>query len=191
MKILSVLILLAFLAGCHHPNKSLPATAHKQFLMQGDSIAKNTQQILLKNVSAAIKEAGVAEAVVFCNTKAGFLTDSASKSFSVNIQRLTDKPRNPNNRINTPMDIKAWKAIQGFVVDKANPNKDLLVSEGDDIYYYKAIQIGMPTCLSCHGNKNADIATETMSQILQKYPADLATDYKMGELRGMWKIKLQ
>lgn len=46
----------------------------------------------------------------------------------------------------------------------------------------------MPTCLKCHGNKATDIDVATQEIIDARYPNDLATDYKLGDFRGAWKI---
>jgi cytochrome c551/c552 len=48
----------------------------------------------------------------------------------------------------------------------------------------------MPTCIKCHGGKT-DITESTQKMIAQKYPNDKAIGYQMGDLRGMWKIKLK
>jgi len=61
---------------------------------------------------------------------------------------------------------------------------------GNSITYYKAIIIAMPTCLKCHGETQTDISPEVLAVINQKYPADKATGYHAGELRGLWKIKM-
>lgn len=71
--------------------------------------------------------------------------------------------------------------------DKA---KHLVMREKNTVYYYKAISIGMPTCLKCHGDKSVEIDPLALKLIAQKYPEDKATGYKIGELRGMWKIKM-
>jgi len=46
----------------------------------------------------------------------------------------------------------------------------------------------MPACMKCHGQAGKEIDAKTMEIISQKYPDDLATGYKEGDLRGLWKI---
>jgi hypothetical protein len=60
--------------------------------------------------------------------------------------------------------------------------------ENRKIVYYKPIRIAMPACLKCHGSAEKDIDPKTLAIIRQKYPDDLATNYKEGDLRGLWKI---
>lgn len=160
------------------------------YLMMGDSIATAAQKLLLSNVSTAIQEKGVAEAVSFCSERAIPLTDSSSVMHKAKISRITDKNRNPDNILNTESDKKAWQHIEQFMSDENIPNKHLVTREGEDIYYYKAIPLGMPTCLSCHGDKEKDIDAGTMTRLQTLYPHDKATGYTMGELRGLWKIQL-
>lgn len=158
----------------------------EELLKKGDSIATVAQQQLMKNVMKAIKEKGFAGAVEFCSEKAIPLTDSSAATFKVQISRVTDRNRNPNNNLKSEQDFKAWELIKSMT----NKDKHLITQSDDGIYYYKAINLTIPTCLSCHGDKSLDIAPETLAKINEKYPKDKATGYKMGELRGMWKIKI-
>jgi hypothetical protein len=46
----------------------------------------------------------------------------------------------------------------------------------------------MPACLQCHGQPGTDINEATMAQIKNLYPEDHATGYKLGDVRGLWKV---
>ncbi|MEG2307850.1 DUF3365 domain-containing protein [Chryseobacterium sp.] len=151
---------------------------------QADSIATVSQMILLQNVAGAIQKEGIDYAVEFCNIQAMPLTDSIAEGLNVYIQRLSDKNRNPANAIKTQADSLAWKKIKSKKADFIEQHNN------GEVYYYKPILIAMPTCVKCHGGKS-DIAESTQNSITQKYPGDKAVNYKMGDLRGMWKIKLK
>lgn len=177
--------MLFFLVECSN-SKELNLLEKEHYLALGDSISNKTQMVLLSNVSQKIQESGAIGAVDFCSEKAFFLTDSVSNEFSAKIQRLTNKNRNPKNALQSETDKKAWEELQ------QNPeNKHLILHDNSSVYYYKSISIEMPTCLMCHGNKQTDISPETLEIIKLKYSQDKATDYKMGDFRGMWKIKLK
>lgn len=77
----------------------------------------------------------------------------------------------------------AWKKIKSKKADFIEQHNN------GEVHYYKPILIAMPTCVKCHGGKS-DITESTQNSITQKYPGDKAVNYKMGDLRGMWKIKL-
>lgn len=173
------------LVSCNQSRK-LTESEITHYLTLGDSIASQAQKVLLMNVSAKMKEGGAVRAVDFCSEKAVFLTDSLSNKH--HIQRISDKNRNPNNFISSELDQKAWNDMATLM--QSSGEKHLILQDKDDVYYYKAIPLAMPTCLACHGNTQTDIAPETFQILAEKYPNDKATNYKMGELRGLWKIKI-
>jgi len=164
-------------------NASPSAADHSALLLLGDSVATAAQQILLKNVSAAMAQGGPEYAVDFCHMKATPLIDSLSAAYNVTIQRLSDKNRNPENAIQSQTDITAWDQLidngDGFIHQDENGAR----------YFYKPIMIGMPACLSCHG-RDADITPATREVLSRKYPDDKAIGYALGDIRGMWKIKM-
>ena len=171
------------LFSCNNQPKQLSEEEIASFMILGDSIATEAQTVLMQNVAAAIQKSGTEYAVEFCNSRAMPLTDSIADHLDVDIQRLSDKNRNPANAIQIPMDSKAWQKMQS--------EKTPLLEQDDmgGIFYYKPISIAMPTCLKCHGGKN-DISESTQEIIAQKYPNDKAIGYEMGDLRGMWKIQM-
>lgn len=153
------------------------------YMKSGDEISDEMQKVLLQNVSQAVEKGGTDYAVEFCNVQAMPLTDSISKQHGVEIQRVTDKNRNPLNGLSESVDLATW--------EKMNVDAQEYLEETEDgaVYYYKPIRMGMPTCIKCHGGPE-DISESTLSIIQEKYPEDKALGYEMGDLRGMWKIKM-
>mgnify|MGYP002152759735 CR=1 FL=1 len=172
------------LSACSNPKQEPLSEEDKASLMLlGDSISVEMQNVLLQNVAGAIQKGGTDYAVEFCNIHAMQLTDSIAEDLNVYIQRLSDRTRNSANAIQTQDDNLAWEKIKSEKADFLEQHKN------GEIYYYKPILIAMPTCLKCHGGKS-DIVESTQNIIAQKYPNDKAVNYNMGDLRGMWKIKL-
>jgi hypothetical protein len=156
-----------------------------------DSISNIAQATLLKNISQAIKAGGTVHAVDFCNIQAVPLMDSVSKANKVKVERVTEKNRNPDNYLKTENDKSAWVKFKDafFKLEKPVP---FIQEEGNQtLVYYKPIAMGMPTCLKCHGAPVKDIDVATAEKINEKYPNDLATNYKMGDFRGMWKVTFE
>ena len=182
-------LIVFLLAACSSPKIDLTTTDDESYLLVGDSISTAAQNVLLTNVAQAIKTGGVSNAISFCNEQAIPLTDSISTHYTKNIKRLSDRNRNPDNAIESDLDESAWESIKLLVADSTDA-KHLVMREKNTVYYYNAISIGMPTCLKCHGDKSVEIDPAALKLIAQKYPEDKATGYKMGELRGMWKIKM-
>ena len=185
------ILLLAFMS-CRN-DSSNTATSQvdtASYLYMGDSIATQAQKILLENVLTAIQLRGEVGAVDFCNEKALPITQQTAAVYQTSITRLSDKNRNPANAITSETDMAAWEKLQGLMTEGGASKKHFIAQENDGVYYYKAIMLGAPTCLSCHGEKGKDIAAETWAQLQMKYPQDKAYNYRLGQLRGMWKIKL-
>lgn len=155
-----------------------------QYRRLGDSIATLTQQALLKNVVQAVTDSGFSYAIRYCNVHAVALTSALAGTGQVlSIQRLSDKNRNPDNRITEAADQSAFAYLQSGGADT------LIFREGEAVYY-KSIKIMMPTCLKCHGS-DADLDASVAEVLKEKYPGDLARNYRMGDLRGMWKIVMK
>lgn len=182
---LSILLIL-FFSSCNTRQQKTPDTGKTidtaDILKQGDTITARVQKLLQVNVMQAMKAGGPVNAVSFCNVHAMPLTDSLAGEFNCRIQRISDKYRNPANKP-TETDLEAMAAMS-----KSNVLKPVLVTENGKLVYYKPIKIAMPACLKCHGSAGTEIDTKTMEIIKQKYPVDLATGYKEGDLRGWWKI---
>lgn len=179
-KNISVLGVIAFIISCN-ANTSRNIVQYKSL---GDSIAVQTQTELLKSISKAIADGGVAFAIDYCNINAETITNqSVDDKKIVSVQRLSDKNRNPNNQILSKEDRVAFDYVKA-------QGKDTIFYSNKEIIYYKPIKIMMPTCLKCHGNKN-EIEPSVYENIVSKYPKDLAINYKQGDLRGMWKIKIK
>lgn len=182
--IISILVIVVLSACNSNKQKSLSQEEKTTFQLLGDSISTKMQNVLLQNVATAIQHGGTDYAVEFCNSQAIPLTDSTARRLKVYIQRLSDKNRNPANAIQTQMDSLAWEKIKSDKSGFVEENKS------GEVYYYKPIVIAMPTCIKCHGGKE-DISIGTQKIIAEKYPNDKAIGYQMGDLRGMWKIKLK
>ncbi len=172
------------LATCNSGVKEISEKDKSILLSLGDSISIQAQNTLLQNVAGAMQKGGADYAVEFCNINANPIMDSVALKYKTYIQRLSDKNRNPANAIHSEMDSLAWAKI------KATQVHLLEQDDNGNVYYYKPIKIAMPTCIKCHGGKE-DIAEITQNRIAEKYPHDKAIGYKMGDLRGMWKIQLK
>ncbi|MHC1777644.1 MAG: DUF3365 domain-containing protein [Lentimicrobium sp.] len=179
-------LVMLFLASCNPKQQQNSAAGNEidtlAFIRNGDSIANAMQEVLLKNVIQATQKGGPVYAVAFCNERAMPLTDSLSGEYNCQIQRISDKYRNPANKPNEYDEAVILK------MKSSNPAKPFLGSENGNTIYYKPIKIAMPACLNCHGTEGREIAMKTLEAIRQKYPNDLATGYKEGDFRGMWKI---
>jgi mono/diheme cytochrome c family protein len=171
----------------HKKHMGRMSTNRKSYMEQGQQYAMATKAVLGKNLLGAINKKGSAGAVEFCNTRAIPLTDSMQYVQNVQIKRVSDQNRNPDNRANADelAYIQAAKAalqngetIQGKVAER----------NGQMVGYYPIITNDM--CLQCHGDPANDISPETLNKIQTLYPDDAATGYKTNELRGIWVVEM-
>lgn len=184
--IAAAIVLVIISAGCksnsNKKNAENDAVDSTALLAKGDSIASAVQKVLLSHVMQATKSGGPGFAVAFCNEKAMALTDSLGLVYNCTIQRISDRNRNPANRLSE----EDAEIIASFPASLAASPQ--LVVQNQNHVYFKPIKIAMPACLSCHGTEGKDIDAKTLGIIKQKYPEDKATGYKEGDLRGWWKI---
>lgn len=198
LKMKRVLVLQVFiilLTTCNQQNqKNEDAVTLQQITADyrntGDSIAALAQRVLLSNVSSAMQNGGPANAVDFCHIHASDITDSLSNSMNVTIERISFKNRNPKNAPVTSEDSLALNYFASALEQNLNL-KDTIFTSALQTLYYKPIAIALPACLKCHGKTGQDIDAKTAAILQSKYPEDKAKEYKMGDLRGAWKITFE
>lgn len=168
-------------------NKGLKFIQNDSALEQGEKIAKTSFEAISGALMQAMAKGGVSEAMTYCNISALPITDSLSENQKVEIQRLAVKYRNPMNKaIDIDFDVMQYFQNQ---LEAGNKPISVLMQDKDALVFFKPILL-MPQCLGCHGNPETEILPETKELLKTYYPDDLATGFKVGDLRGMWKIKL-
>lgn len=169
----------------HEPGESTSHTEPVETapLEQGRNIAQATKAALGKQLMTKLKEVGPVGAIEFCKLKALPITDSVSKSKGAQVQRITDKPRNPKNTCTEEelgllkqwkTDLASGKEPQGLLIDKGNHT----------LGYYPIFT--EEKCLACHGNPS----DEVKQVLLKKYPEDKALGYDVGQVRGAFRVRL-
>ncbi|EGV43388.1 DUF3365 domain-containing protein [Bizionia argentinensis JUB59] len=148
----------------------------------GLKYAMSTKAQLGKNLMQTIQKKGTLAAVEFCNVAAYPLTDSMAVAHQANIKRVSDKPRNPDNRANS-QELEHIEKFKASVA--ANREPQAIVEETDDLvkFYYPIVTNTM--CLQCHGKT---IEPEVYKSIKALYPKDEAIGYMENEVRGIWSI---
>lgn len=155
---------------------------------RGMEIVKYTQATLGKNLFEQIQKKGLIQAIEFCNLQAIPITDSSATVHNAKIKRVTDKPRNPNNKASS----QELEYIKEFKTQVASGNEvePILVERGNEIdFFYPIVTNSM--CLKCHGTPEKELEFLTLKKIKQLYPTDMAVGYKENEVRGIWKINYE
>jgi hypothetical protein len=159
-------------------------------MVWGDSISTEAQTQLISSLQNAVTEKGVVGAIEFCNVQALPILTEVSQKYGVEIRRASNRSRNP-----TDQPTEEEKSIlEAYEYNAENGNKsdpNIQKFENGEIYLYtKAIVIPSGFCLSCHGESGKEINEETQKKLNELYPQDKATGHKVGDLRGMWSIRI-
>lgn len=155
----------------------------------GNMIAEEAQKTLQKNLLAAINEKGVPGALEFCNANALELVKDLEDSMDAEIYRVSNKFRNPKDQPDSLesliLDAYHYNVENGIVLEPSIQEENEQV-----LLYTKPISINNPLCLQCHGKIGEEITTENYEVISGFYPEDKAHGYELGQLRGMWSIRI-
>lgn len=164
----------------------------EQIIAEGTRIANKAAALLGGEVTRAMS-LGVSTAIEYCNVQAYPLLDSLSKADNVYIKRTSLRLRNPNN-LPSESEYNMLTLFEG-ALENGQPDyrivRPRVADEGDHWAFYAPIFIKNPVCLNCHGKVGSEIAQKDYDLIKELYPQDQATDFAMGDLRGMWSIQFQ
>jgi nitrate reductase cytochrome c-type subunit len=152
---------------------------------RGLKYALATKAVLGKNLMGKTQKEGTLAALTFCNTKAYPLTDSMAVVHKASIKRVSDKPRNLNNKAN--------KEELGYIQIFKNNIKNNKKSQPIVVESLKKVNVYYPIktnemCLQCHGLPNKQISDNTFLAIQKLYPNDKAVGYDMNQVRGIWNV---
>lgn len=165
-----------------------PVEVRQKALQQkASAVIGATFKSLSGRLQQAIAQGGIVQAVQVCSTQAIPLTEAAGKPFQATVTRVSHRPRNLNNTANT----QELQVIQSYIaaLGKGGPIKPVVVEKtGQPSVVYAPILLAMPLCLQCHGAVGTQIKDADYEAIKKLYPQDQAINFKMGELRGLWKI---
>ena len=156
----------------------------------GGDIASQARTVISGNLMAALIEGGLEYAIGFCNLKASPIVDSLRKNYGAEIRRVTFKARNPADR---PDEIEA-KILEAYTEAIANGQAmadHVQILDDSQVLFARPITIDNALCLSCHGTPGQELSADAQALIRKYYPDDEAVGYQIGELRGMWSIRLQ
>ncbi len=162
----------------------------QEAMIWGDSISIEAQKQLMDNLQKAIEDKGVSGAIGFCNVEALPVLKTVSEKHGVVIRRVSNLFRNPADQPDSE-EAKILDAYEYNAENRLKNDPNIQKIEGGEVYLYtKAIIIPGGFCLSCHGDPVKDIDAKTIAEINALYPADKAKNHKIGDLRGMWSIKI-
>jgi hypothetical protein len=180
------LLVLLLAAGCG--TKDAPPAAAPAIdpaaIDQGKAIIGDLKKSLLERLVPAMQE-GTASAITICNTEAPAIAASLSRDGIV-VGRATRKPRNPANLALGWRD-EAIAHFEKLHAEKALAGATFARRLDDGRIAYAEPLVIQELCTSCHGTA---IAPDVQTALAERYPADKATGYAVGDLRGIAWVEL-
>lgn len=153
--------------------------------------ARGATQILGKNLKsalqAAIKSGGLAHGVEICNLDAPGIADAAADAAGFEVGRTSLKVRNPNNAPDS-WEAAELAALESALADGADPatiESIARVEGANPGWRYLRPIMTDGVCLGCHGD-SIDPSVEAV--IAARYPNDLATGFKLGDMHGAFTV---
>jgi len=171
--------------SCNNKKNDTGKLNKTAFIAKADSLISITFDTLKSSLMRAIGENNYEGAIAFCNAAASPLTNTYI-SDEITIKRTSDKYRNPSNAPDS-MEQRIM-ALFHQLKNKQEAIKPVFEEDKQGEYHYFKPIILHAMCVNCHGSKAEQIQPSVWQSIQQKYPTDLAYDYKEGDLRGMWHV---
>lgn len=197
-----MLIPLALLVGCSRapdqatppspPPVALSTESQHAAIQRGRSIVAETFSLLSSNLQSAIQSGGVSNALPFCSLAASPLTAGMAEKHGVTLRRVTHKARNPSGKADAT-ELAILNSFETALAagNSTNPPPPLATNlAAGQATFFAPIVLNNELCLKCHGEPGTDIAPEDVAVIRELYPADEATGFKLGQLRGAWRIEI-
>lgn len=116
----------------------------------------------------------------------GMRAKQISEATGWQVRQVAQKYRNPDH---APTDIHEWQALDQFQKHseltgfwQPETRTDAAGHPQAGIHYYRRIDVE-PSCLACHGAK-----AQRPRFVQERYPQDLAYNFQLGDLRGMYSV---
>lgn len=138
-------------------------------------------------LAESIAKNGAAGSLSVCSEKAPQIAKEVAQVHGVTLRRATEKPRNPKNAADE-LEKSMLNAFAASLAQNDAPKPKVLTESDGRRAFFAPIVLGNPLCLQCHGKLGEDIKPETHEAILKLYPEDKATGFKIGDLRGLWRV---
>ena len=162
------------------PPASAPTPADVA-LTRAEAAAKRLGSTLKARVVEEMGKGGPVSTVQVCNVEAPAIAATIQTETGVSLGRSSLRLRNPNNA--PPAWVQDWLVAAGE--GPAAGKVPLATVVEGKARVIKPIVVEAP-CLACHGDP-ATLAPDVKEQLATLYPADRATGYAVGDLRGaLW-----
>jgi len=168
------------------------AARRERAARQADDAADELLRQLMGRLQKAMNEGGPSAALHVCSDVAQDVTTSLGDEQQISIRRTGLRVRNPTNR---PDDFETtWLQEAAAAVaagDTAAPLYQVMRAPagGYELRHLRPIIFPGGMCSQCHGGED-EIQPQVRALLRELYPADQATDFKPGDLRGAVSVRV-
>jgi hypothetical protein len=155
-------------------------------IAEGRAIAREFGAELKSALERAISERGPAGAIQVCREEAPRIAARLSQRHGVSVARTALRVRNAGNA------AQSWQRevlgrFRGEIAAGADPESiEHFETRADGgARFLKAI-VTAPLCTTCHGES---LPPEIRRELRRQYPADQATGFCVGDLRGAFSVE--
>lgn len=166
-------------------------SAEKQAAMADE--ARKAAGMLVQSLGGELKQAmaagGPENAIGVCKDKAPRIAADVSAQTGLQIKRVSPKNRNPG-AVPDAWESQAQADLEKRLAAGEKPETldmwQVVDTPSGKVFRYAKALPTAAVCLNCHGE---NIADPVKAKLAAEYPADKATGYKAGMLRGLISIK--
>lgn len=166
-------------------------SAEKQAAMADE--ARKAAGMLVQSLGGELKQAmaagGPENAIGVCKDKAPKIAADVSAQTGLQIKRVSPKNRNPG-AVPDAWESQAQTDLEKRLAAGEKPETldmwQVVDTPSGKVFRYAKALPTAAVCLNCHGE---NIADPVKAKLAAEYPADKATGYKAGMLRGLISIK--
>jgi len=185
---LVILAALAMAACTGAEGGEISPAVEAEVIEAGAGAADALMGTLSTQLTGAMEDGGPAFAVEFCSTSAVELTAAVAVDQGLEIKRTTTRYRNPANAPDQA-EAEALRHFETVLEETGELPREWVQKVGRDAYrYYRALTVSSP-CLKCHGTPE-EIDPAVQAILEERYPDDLATDYSVGDFRGLIRVSI-
>ena len=148
---------------------------------------------MLSEVTVAVAKSGAEKAIDVCHLKALPLTGEiiAGMPRITGVKRTSLRLRNPANApdaAETMALARVEKDIASGILPKVLVQRIERTGEKPEWRVYRPIGVAQQ-CVTCHGARES-LSAELQARLAERYPADQATGYAVGQWRGLIRVSV-
>jgi hypothetical protein len=158
---------------------------------QAAAVADELGQQLVAALGEAIQRSGPVGAIEVCQLRAPQIAAELGQQRKIEVGRTALRLRNPANAPDAfergVLEQFERELAGGAQASSLHASRSVPDENGWRYEWLRPIAL-QPMCVVCHGDQ---LAPELRDELARRYPADQATGFKPGELRGAFTVSLR